>query len=216
MHPIVLALLAVTSGVSLLVGGCASQPSRFYLLSAVPSIETTSPATSGQQDLTIGVGPVVLPRYVDRPQIVTRTGPYQITLAEFDRWAEALDTNFSRVLAENLSLQLPTARVVTSPWPRATSIDYQITVDVIHFLSQVGGDSLLIADWLLFKGEGQDVLASGNSRVTASPAGQDYAAIVAAMSQTVASLSREIATAVRGVGPRVSTRQGLSGRKITP
>jgi uncharacterized lipoprotein YmbA len=216
MHPIVLALVAVTSGVSLLVGGCASQPSRFYLLSAVPSIETTSPTTSGQQDLTIGVGPVTLPRYVDRPQIVTRTGPNQITLAEFDRWAEALDTNFSRVLAENLSVLLPSARVVMSPWPRATSIDYQVTVDVTQFLSQVGGDSLLIADWLLFKGEGQEVLASGNSRVTASPAGQDYAAIVAAMSQTVASLSREIATAVRGVGPRVSTRQGLSAREIIP
>jgi uncharacterized lipoprotein YmbA len=216
MHPIVLALLAVTSGVSLLVGGCASQPSRFYLLSAMPSIETASPATSGQQDLTIGVGPVTLPRYVDRPQIVTRSGPNQITLAEFDRWAEALDTNFSRVLAENLSILLPTARVVMSPWPRATSIDYQVTVDVTHFLSQVGGDSLLIADWLLFKGEGQDVLASGNSRVTASPAGQNYAAIVAAMSQTVASLSREIATAFRGVGPRVSARKSLSGREIAP
>jgi uncharacterized protein len=216
MHPVVLALVTVSWGATLLVGGCASQPSRFYLLSAMPSIETASPATSGQQDLTIGVGPVTLPRYVDRPQIVTRSGPNQITLAEFDRWAEALDTNFSRVLAENLSILLPTARVVMSPWPRATSIDYQVTVDVTHFLSQVGGDSLLIADWLLFKGEGQDVLASGNSRVTASPAGQNYAAIVAAMSQTVASLSREIATAFRGVGPRVSARKSLSGREIAP
>src|SRR5215510_9952978 len=112
MHPIVLALVAVTSGASLLVGGCASQPSRFYLLSALPSTETASPATSGQQRPTIGVGPVTLPRYVDRPQIVTRTSPYEIKVAEFDRWAEALDSNFSRVLADNLSFLLPTARVV--------------------------------------------------------------------------------------------------------
>jgi uncharacterized lipoprotein YmbA len=216
MYPIMLALVVVPLGASLIVGGCASQPSRFYLLSAVPNTETASLEMSGQQGLTIGVGPVTLPRYVDRPQIVTRTSPYELKVAEFDRWAEALDTNFTRVLAENLSILLPTARVVMSPWPRAIPIDYQVTVDVTHFLSQVGGDSLLIADWTLFKGEGQDALTSGRSRFSASPGGQDYAAIVAAMSQTVASLSREIATAVRGVGPRVSVRKGVSGRATTP
>jgi uncharacterized protein len=212
MYPIMLALVGATVGTTLMVGGCASQPSRFYLLSAVPNTETASLEMSGQQGPTIGVGPVTLPRYVDRPQIVTRTSPYELKVAEFDRWAEALDTNFTRVLAENLSILLPTARVVMSPWPRAIPIDYQVTVDVTHFLSQVGGDSLLIADWTLFKGEGQDALTSGRSRFSASPGGQDYAAIVAAMSQTVASLSREIATAVRGVGPRVSVRKGVSGR----
>jgi uncharacterized protein len=212
MYPIMLALVVVPLGASLIVGGCASQPSRFYLLSAVPNTEMASLEMSGQQGPTIGVGPVTLPRYVDRPQIVTRTSPYELKVAEFDRWAEALDTNFTRVLAENLSILLPTARVVMSPWPRAIPIDYQVTVDVTHFLSQVGGDSLLIADWTLFKGEGQDALTSGRSRFSASPGGQDYAAIVAAMSQTVASLSREIATAVRGVGPRVSVRKAVSGR----
>jgi uncharacterized protein len=212
MYPIMLALVVVPLGASLIVGGCASQPSRFYLLSAVPNTEMASLEMSGQQGPTIGVGPVTLPRYVDRPQIVTRTSPYELKVAEFDRWAEALDTNFTRVLAENLSILLPTARVVMSPWPRAIPIDYQVTVDVTHFLSQIGGDSLLIADWTLFKGEGQDALTSGRSRFSASPGGQDYAAIVAAMSQTVASLSREIATAVRGVGPRVSVRKAVSGR----
>jgi uncharacterized lipoprotein YmbA len=216
MYPIMLALVVVSLGASLIVGGCASQPSRFYLLSAVPNTETASLEMSGQQGPTIGVGPVTLPRYVDRPQIVTRTSPYELKVAEFDRWAEALDTNFTRVLAENLSILLPTARVVMSPWPRAIPIDYQVTVDVTHFLSQVGGDSLLIADWTLFKGEGQDALTSGRSRFSASPGGQDYAAIVAAMSQTVASLSREIATTIRGVGPKVSMRKGASSRGTSP
>jgi uncharacterized protein len=216
MRPMLRVLVAVTLGASLMVGGCASQPSRFYLLSASPSTEAASLHTSGQQGLTIGVGPVTLPRYVDRPQIVTRTSPYEINVAEFDRWAEALDANFSRVLAENLSTLLPSARVVMPPWPRATPIDYQVSVDVTHFLSQVGGDSVLIADWTLFKGEGQDALTSGRSRFSAAPGGQDYAAIVAAMSQTVASLSREIATAIKGVESRVSARLGLSGGEVAP
>jgi uncharacterized protein len=216
MRPMVLALVAATLGASLMVGGCASQPSRFYLLSAMPNTETASLGASGEKGPTIGVGPVALPRYLDRPQIVTRTSPYELRLAEFDRWAESLDVNFSRVLAENLALLIPTARVVMSPWPRATPIDYQITVDVTHFLSQVGGESLLIADWILYKGEGLQVLMTGESRFSASPGGQDYAAIVAAMSQTVASLSREIATAVKGVESRVSARKGFSGRAVAP
>jgi uncharacterized lipoprotein YmbA len=206
MRHLVFAVGLVILGTSLMVGGCASQPSRFYLLSALPNTETAALATSGEQAATIGVGPVTLPRYLDRPQIITRTSPYEFKLAEFDRWAESLDTNFTRVLAENLALLIPTARVAVMPWPRATTMDYQIIVDVTHFLSQVGGESLLIADWILFKGEGQQVLLTEKSRVSAPAGGQDYAAMVAAMSQTVASLSREIATGIRGVGPRASAR----------
>jgi uncharacterized lipoprotein YmbA len=206
MRHLVLALVLVTLGASLMVGGCASQPSRFYLLSALPNPETASLGTSGARGPTIGIGPVTLPRYVDRPQIVTRTGSYELKLAEFDRWAEGLDANFSRVLADNLSLLIPTARVAVFPRPRVISIDYQITVDVTHFLSQAGGESLLIADWVLSKGEGQQVLMSGKSRLSAAAGGQDYAAIVAAMSQTVGGLSREIAAAIRDVEPRASAR----------
>jgi uncharacterized lipoprotein YmbA len=216
MRPMVLALVAVILGASLMVGGCASQPSRFYLLSAMPNPETASLGAPREKGPTIGVSPVTLPDYLNRPQIATYTSPYELRLAEFDRWAEALDVNFSRVLAENLSLLMPTARVVMSPWPRAFPIDYQITVDVTHFLSQVGGQSLLIADWILFKGEGLQVLMTGKSRFSASPGGEDYGAIVAAMSQTVASLSREIATAITGVESRVSARKGFWGREVAP
>jgi uncharacterized lipoprotein YmbA len=216
MHPVMLALVVAAVGASLTVGGCASEPSRFYLLSAMPGTGSAASAPSGQHGPTIGVGPVTLPRYVDRPQIAARTGPYEITLAEFDRWAEGLDANFSRVLAENLALLLPSARVVMSPWPRATPIDYQIMVDVTQFLGQVGGECLLIADWTIVKGEGEDVLASGRSRFSASAAGKDYAAIVAAMSQTVASLSQELASTIRGMGAKVSTRTGVSGEGTFP
>jgi uncharacterized lipoprotein YmbA len=196
MYRSVLALVAVALGTSLIVGGCASQPARFYLLSALPTTEAASMGASGAQGPTIGIGQVTLPPYTDRPQIVTRTSPYELHLAEFDRWAESLEANIARVIADNLSVLIPTSRVVVSPW--------HLVIDVTHFLSQVGGESVLIADWMLLKGEGSQVLTSGSSRFSASIAGQDYAAIVAAMSQTVASLSREIATAIRGLGPRAS------------
>jgi uncharacterized protein len=210
------ALTLLTLGICLLAGKCASQPSRFSLLSALPNNETASLRTADTQGPTIGVGPVTLPRYLDRPQIVTRTRPYELQLAEFDRWAEGLDANFARVLADNLALYLPASRVVVSPWPRSTAIDYQVVIGVTHFLSQVGAESLLIADWTLLKGEGPQGLTSEKSRFSAPSGGQDFAALVAAMSQTVASLSQEIATAIREMGSRASTPWRFSGRAITP
>ena len=197
---------ALVMGALLLVGGCTSKPSRFYVLSAIPQVETASVTRTSPQTPIIGVGPVTLPRYLDRPQIVTRYGPHELKLAEFDRWAEGLDTNFTRVLGENIAQLLPTAQVVTHPWPRATPLDYQVMVEVTHFLGQVGGESLLMADWTLFKGEGQQVLVSGKSRLSAPVVSEDYAAMVAAMSQTLADLGREVASAARSLGPRASRR----------
>jgi len=216
MRYFVLVFTLLTLGTFLMLEGCASQPSRFYLLSALSKPDAASLRRSDAQGPTIGVGPVTLPRYLDRPQIVIRTSLYELQLAEFDRWAESLDANVARVLADNLSLLIPTGRVVVSPWPRATAIDYQVVIDVTHFLSQVGAESLLIADWTLLKGEGPQVLTSGKSRFSAPSGGQDYVAVVAAMSQTVASLSQEIATAIREVGPRASTPWRFSRRASTP
>lgn len=201
-----LALVAVMLGTSWLAVGCASHPSRFYLLSALPSAEMANPPSTGQPGPTIGVGRIVLPRYLDRPQIATRTSAYELKLAEFERWAEPLEANFTRVVAENLATLLPSARVTPSLWPRTAPLDYQVQIEVTLFLSQVGGESLLIADWILLKGEGPQVLATGKSRLSVPIGGQDYTAIVAAMSQTVAELSREIAAATRGLGSRTSKR----------
>jgi uncharacterized protein len=212
MRHFLLARVAVIVGAIFMLGGCASQPSRFYILSTLPSGGTAPPMTSGQQGPTIGVGPVTLPRYLDRPQIVTRTSPYELKMAEFDRWAEALDVNFSRVLADDLARLIPSGYVVVFPWPRLAPIDYQVIVEVTDFLSQVGGESLLIADWTLFRGEGQEALLRRKSRFSTPAGGQGYAAIVAAMSQTVADLSREIAEAVRGLGARTSALNSHWGK----
>jgi uncharacterized lipoprotein YmbA len=101
-----LQVVGAVLGASLLtVPGCLGlqQPSRFYLLSAQPSAETTLPIALAEPHLAIGLGPIAFPKYLDRPQIVTRTSPYELNFAEFERWSEPLDTNFSRILAENLA-----------------------------------------------------------------------------------------------------------------
>src|SRR5262245_19194049 len=46
---------------------------------------------AGSGPVSIGVGPVIMPGYLDRTQIVTRSGPDRVKLASFHRWAEPLE-----------------------------------------------------------------------------------------------------------------------------
>jgi uncharacterized lipoprotein YmbA len=49
----------------------------------------------------LGVGPVRLPAYLDRREIVTRAGPARLEVASVDHWAAPLDVLFTSVLAED-------------------------------------------------------------------------------------------------------------------
>jgi uncharacterized lipoprotein YmbA len=85
-------------------------------------------------------------------------------------------------------------------------LDYQVTVDVRHFSGQLGGESALTTRWSLFSEDGQEALVSRRSRFSAAAGAPGYEAMVAAISQTVADLSRDIAAALATLGPKVSAR----------
>jgi uncharacterized protein len=87
-------LALVLLGASLIgMAGCAStQPSRFYVLTDLASVESPPQVTTAGQGPAVGVGPVTLPKYLDRPQIATRAGRHELAYDEFERWAEPLDT----------------------------------------------------------------------------------------------------------------------------
>lgn len=178
----------------LLLAACGStvQP-KYYLLTPAAG----DAAAGDQKPLQISVGPVTLPAYLDRSQIVTRRGATELELADGSRWAEPLQKNFSAVLAENMRQQLHQAAIVEYPtWDR-TRVDYRVTVDVVRFDSDDNGDAVLIADWSILDGNRQPVLLQKRSRYRANvSATADYAEIVAALSDTVAQLGHDIATAI--------------------
>lgn len=186
----------------ILVGltGCASsRDTRFYVLTALPAVETpgrASPALSP----AIGLRPVGLPQYLDRPQIVTRAGENMLQLAEFDQWGSPLQDNLTRVLAANLSILVPADRVAVFPWMKESPIEYEVTVEVAQLEGTLGGSCLLVADWAISGRGGKESLATGKSRHT-EPAGDSYATLVAAHSRLVAALGRDIATAFNAFRP---------------
>ena len=178
--------------------GCGSAPTRFYVLTPV-AVSAGQPVTGVGQGPGIGVGPVELPDYLDRPQIVTRLDQNQFKLADFDHWSEPLKDNFTQVLAENLSILIPTERIFVFPWKRESRVGYQVMVKVTRFDRTVDGDSVLTARWRIVGNDNREELAVRTAIYTAPAAGPDYPATVAAMNQTLTALSRDIASALKGL-----------------
>jgi uncharacterized lipoprotein YmbA len=180
-------------------------PTRLYVLTTLPQSDR-APHTALTGSATVGVGPVELPRYTDRPQMVIgNTGP-ELSRAPFDNWAEPLEGNFARVLAENLSLLLATDQVAVFPWKGPISIEYQVVVEVTKFLGEPGGQASLEARWSVLGKNGQEVLVRKKSSFTEPIGGEDYQALAAAMSRMVAGLSRDIAASITTLASTPSRR----------
>ena len=148
--------------------------------------------------VSIVVGPVRIAEYLERPQIVTRVTPNEVRLAEFDQWAEPLDRNIARVLADNLSALLWKKLVVVFPWKGPVPIDYQVKVEILRLDGNLGGDATLEVQWMIFAvGKVKRFLASKKSSFSGPTDGQDYRALVSAESRNLGLLSRDIASAIK-------------------
>ena len=192
-------LLTIVTGLCLvLITGCGvTKPSKYYLLTP---IDQSSSGTLSAPAKVLGIGPVAFPAYLDRPQIVLRSGGNQLDYAESHRWAEPLKAAFSHTLSENLSIMLPVKRAVIYPWSRSTPLDYQVIINVSRFDADASGTVILTADWEIIRSS--DSKSMDQDKVTYSEAAgsSDYPAIVAAQSRAVEQLSRNIATAINSAG----------------
>jgi len=178
--------------------GCGtSQPSHFYLLRTVSPASVSGLSETKPSSLSFGLGPVTLPKYLDRPQIVTKAGAHEVELAEFHKWAEPLSENVSHVLAENLSALLSTDRILQYPWSGSTPVDYQIVVDVLQFDGTMAREAVLVARWSLRGDAEKELFMQKTSRFSEVLRSGEYEELVEAMSRMLASLSEEIAAAIK-------------------
>jgi uncharacterized protein len=189
----------------LFVNGCAttSRPVDFYTLStaAVSGAPESPPVHC--RDVVIGIGPVLWPRYLDRPQIVTRLSPNRISFDEFHRWAGPLEEDFERVLIDNLSRLLQTDYVIRYPGKLAYKPRYRVQIQIDQLDGQPGDAVTLKASWSILGQSAEKEPALHESLIREVTADEGYETMVAAASAAVAELSRQIAA-------------GLSGRCTVP
>jgi hypothetical protein len=183
--------------VSIIVS-CSSTPAtQFYKLNSLPSTQQENPAALPGMDIAIGVGPVELPEFLDRPQIVTRKSQNQLEISEFHRWAASFPRDFSRVLAKNISTLVPTDRVALYPWDDTFSPTYQIKLAVEQFDGQLGERVFLRVIWVVVGQEGANELVVRKTVIEEPVLTNDYEGLVAAQSNALGTLSREIVEEIR-------------------
>jgi hypothetical protein len=181
-----------------LFAGCSSAPPvRFYNLNSLPNGRQENPGAILGEDIAIGLGPVEFPDFLERPQIVTRKSLNRLEMSEFHRWAGSLPGDFSRVLAKNISVLLPSNRVAVYPWGDTFIPIYQIKLHVEQFDGRLGRQIVLRVTWSVVGQEGANELATRSSLVEEPVSGDDYEGLVAAQSNALATLSREIVSEIR-------------------
>lgn len=176
------------------IGG-SSPPSRFYLLEPINETEIT---TSGfSEKPVIALGQVQIPRYIDRPQIVTAFGRNTYQLSEFNRWAEDLDGNIGRVLAQNLSQLAPVDVVLANSSNRAARAQLRVSVNILEFHVNPEGHAGLTVQWQVNRGEDKVLSRQVSYRTPASKS--DYSVMVAALNDCLTRMSRELAASLQPV-----------------
>ncbi len=199
---------------ALLAAGCLSlgappPPARYYVLSPGAAGATPEGARGlvlgagaagattpeGARVLVLGLGPVRLPPYLDRAQIVTRAAPERLEVSATDRWAASLPVLFTRALADRLRRAIP-AEVVEWPWQPGATPDLRLSLDVRRFEREADGTAVLEAGWTVHAGAGGAVLARGETRLREPATGADMTASVAALSRAMDRLATDAAAAV--------------------
>ena len=176
--------------------GCGSSPKEtYYTLSAGAAIDGAA-SVSGESTHSVAVGPVTLPELVDRPQLVLRVGPNEVMFVELHRWAGPLKSEIPRIIADNLAAYLNVKRVAAYPQSAGDNAEYRVLVDVQRFDSTLGESVTIDALWTIRRAS-DGALRTGRSTAREPNGGGSYDAVVAAHSRALATVSREIAEAIR-------------------
>ncbi len=189
-----LSLIAVTT----LLSACSSSPdANFYTLNTIDRNATRPTATMKTPNVVVKVGPVSIPDTLDQSQLVSRTGKNRLKIDEYNLWSGDLQSDIQRIIGENISILLPTDQVTLSQEIILSPVDFQVIVNVREFDGSLGGIVTLNADWVVaHKGKEKSVIAK-KSVLQESTDGVDYQAYVAAQSQLLEELSREISDEIR-------------------
>ena len=182
--------------------GClgSSTPPAFYALRPMePAAATASAAPS---ELGIVVGPIEIPRYLDRPEIVTLGGAHRLDVWDEHRWGGSLRTDMLRAMSDDLGTLLGTTRVAVYPVEPPFPVDHRVLLDVLAFEGVLGRSVVLHTRWSVVPAAGDRGAVLGEFRVEQPVASASFEDLVAAESAALGALSRELAARIAALPRR--------------
>lgn len=176
-----------------LLAACGSSaPVRYYSLEAITTEGYERVST--EEAPVLGVGPLTMPEYLGRSQIVTRGPGAEMIVDDFNRWAEPLDRAIHRIVASNIDSVVGDVTVVAFPYSSLVAVDYRLVGRVDRFDVDETGRAVLNVQWGIGRKD-QPILVPprrSHYEVQARVAG-DADATAQAMNDLVTQFSRDIA-----------------------
>jgi uncharacterized lipoprotein YmbA len=173
----------------------SSPPTHFYTLSVVAPQRSSASASDG----TIIVGKVSVPASLDRSAIVTRNGANEVDVSDQARWAAPLDGMIRQTLAADLAARLGGTKVVSPGDPVPAGPTRAVMLNLRQFIGSSDGSVALDGDWSVQDGK-QHVLLTDSVHLTRQVKAGDIAAMAAALSDMLGTLSDRIAAALATPG----------------
>ncbi len=183
-------ILCVVASSCSIVG--TSRPSQFYALDAV-----TTQKSNQENNLRLGVGPILIPGYINRPQMATKSASAELTYAEFARWAEPMDEMFTRTLTQNITINTGSNSIISYPWSSSANLNNELTAKIIKFENNTSGDALLIIQWQLLINNDAQQASSIYSEFRASANSIHHPDRVSALNDTIKQFADEVVSHIQ-------------------
>ncbi len=177
----------------MLLCGCSdNRTSNYYRLTA-----SAAPAPTGNRP-SLGIGPIEVPQYLNRSNLVYSEEANLVTVSSYERWAEPLADGIQRVLGFNLAASLNTQSIQAYPWSREQAPDYGVRVNIL-LLDANADTAKMTAEWRVLAGTDRRPVSHRISQLSLPMTDTvTYTASIApAYSQLMLELSEEIASAIR-------------------
>ncbi len=185
--------------VSLLLVACGSSPPvRYFALSPMDSAHRQDPNDA----VVLGLGPLRLPEYLNRSQIVTRGAGLEMEVDEFSRWAEPLTVALHRVVSADVDNMMDGVVVVAFPWESVVrdQVDYRLLGEITRFDADRSGRVVLNIQWAISDVSAGLAVPPHRSKYETRAARSDDPAIVAsAMNEALAMFSRDVVSEMETV-----------------
>ncbi len=192
-------LLAMIVPALLVLVGCKTPVTQYYVLNTVPAKQATKPAAPA---LAITLRQVEIPRYLDRPRMVSRDAENHLHISEYHQWGGRLRDDLANTLSDDLAERMGSVTVTTAPFPGSMDAEISLLVDFRQFERLADGYMHLRARWLLQRSgkiieNHYEQLQSDDVIVE-----YDYADMAAAMSQLLGRLADKVAMRILSLPPR--------------
>ncbi len=175
-----------------LLTACGGAGDNYYRLSA------TAPASRGASasGLSVAIGPVTLPSYIDRSEIVFASGPNEFQIPSNALWIGSLQENIARTVASDLGHLLGSSNVRASR-EAGFKPRYRVALDLRQFHGISGQEAILDLSWRIQDGASGETLSRHSANFREPIIGDGYDSLVAAESRLLAQAATAIAQSLR-------------------